>query len=34
MVPWWGLLMAFMAGTAFGIVLIALISANDDDKKG
>ena len=33
MVPWWGLPLAMVFGVAIGIVLVALISANDDDEK-
>lgn len=32
MVPWWSLIMTFFAGVVFGIVLIALVAANDDKK--
>ena len=31
MVPWWGLPLALVFGVAVGFVLIALVSANDDD---
>ena len=33
MVPWWGLPLALFFGVAIGIVLVALISANEPDKK-
>ena len=33
MVPWWGLPLAMFFGVAIGIVLVAIISANDDDEK-
>lgn len=32
MVPWWGLPLALVFGVAVGIVLIALISANDEEE--
>ena len=31
MVPWWSLPIVFVSGVAIGFVLIALLSANDDD---
>lgn len=31
MIPWWGAVVALLAGVAIGIVLIALVSANDDE---
>ena len=31
MVPWWGIPMALVAGVVIGIILIALVSANNDD---
>lgn len=31
MVPWWAIPLALVAGVVIGIILIALISANDDD---
>lgn len=31
MVPWWAVPLALVAGVVIGIILIALISANDDD---
>lgn len=33
MVPWWGLPLAMFFGVAVGIVLIALISANENDEE-
>jgi len=32
MVPWWGLPIALAFGVAVGIVLIAIISANDEEE--
>ena len=32
MVPWWGLPIALVFGVAVGIVLIAIISANDEEE--
>ena len=32
MVPWWSLPLALVFGVAVGIVLIALISANDEEE--
>ena len=32
MVPWWGLPLAMVFGVAVGIVLIAIISANDEEE--
>ena len=31
MIPWWGAVIALFAGVAIGIILIALVSANDDE---
>ena len=31
MIPWWGAVVALLAGVAIGIVLIALVSANEDE---
>ena len=33
MVPWWGLPLALFFGVAIGIVLVALISANEDEEE-
>lgn len=30
MIPWWGAVVALLAGVAIGIVLIALVSANEE----
>ena len=32
MVPWYSVIIALVAGVALGIVLIALVSVNDDRK--
>ena len=31
MVPWWAIPLALVAGVVIGIILIALVSANEDD---
>ena len=31
MVPWWGIPMALVAGVVIGIILIALVSVNQED---
>ena len=31
MIPWWYLPIALVAGVAIGIILIALVSANEDE---
>ncbi len=31
MVPWWAVPLALVAGVVIGIILIALVSANEDD---
>lgn len=31
MIPWWYLPLALIAGVAIGIILIALVSANEDE---
>ena len=33
MVPWWGLVLAMIFGGCVGILLLALVSANDDDRR-
>lgn len=30
-VPWWSIPLALFAGVVIGIILIALVSANEDD---
>ncbi len=32
MVPWWGLPIALLAGVVIGIILIAIVSANQEDE--
>lgn len=32
MVPWWGLPLALFSGVVIGIMLIAIISANDEEE--
>ena len=32
MVPWWAVPLALVAGVVIGIILIALVSANQDDE--
>lgn len=31
MVPWWGMPIALLAGIVIGIILVALVSANEND---
>lgn len=31
MVPWWSLPIALLAGGVFAMIIIALVSVNDDD---
>lgn len=33
MIPWWGMVVAFFGGVFFGWLIIALVSANDDNKE-
>jgi uncharacterized membrane-anchored protein YhcB (DUF1043 family) len=32
MVPWWAIPLALVAGVVIGIILIALVSVNQEDK--
>lgn len=32
MVPWWGIPLALLAGIVIGIILIAIVSANDENE--
>ncbi len=32
MIPWWGAVLALVAGVVIGFVIIALVSANQDDE--
>lgn len=34
MVPWWAVPLALVAGVVIGIILIALVSVNQEDEQG
>ena len=31
MIPWWGAVVALVAGIVFGFVIVAMVSANNDE---